>query len=294
MLTPIVQEVANTFPNARIDLFVKGSISPTIFKNYENIDQIIQLPKKPFKNIFKYINGWFLLRWKKYDLVINSTHGSSSGKLSTRLANAQYKFYSEWDDELHLKYSDYQHSAKNVIYNLRKFLTQLGFEENTSRLPYLNIKLDKDEIETGKRKLTQINNNNNKTICLFTNATGDKCYSEDWWNSFYGHLQSEFPDYNFVELLPVENISKLNFKIPTFYSTDIREMGAFIANTSIFIAADNGVMHLSGAVGTPTAGLFSVTNEHMYKPYNDKSFSVNTNNVNENEILDLIKKVLQE
>ncbi|SHH20802.1 ADP-heptose:LPS heptosyltransferase [Chryseobacterium oranimense] len=293
LLTPIVQEVTNSFPNARIDLFVKGGISPTVFKNYGNVDQIIQLPKKPFKNLFKYIGGWFTLRWKKYDLVINSTNGSSSGKLSTKLANAKYKFYSEWDEELHLKHPDYEHSAKNVIYNLRKFLTQLGFEENTSKIPYLNIKLDQDEIEDGKKKLFQIFNNNNKTICLFTNATGDKCYSENWWGSFYDHLQSEFPDYNFVELLPVENISKLNFKIPTFYSTDIREMGGFIANTCIFIAADNGVMHLASASGTPTLGLFSVTNENMYKPYNDKSFSVNTNQLNKNEISDLIKKALQ-
>lgn len=293
LLTPIVQEVSNSFPNTRIDLFVKGGISPTIFKNYENVDQIIQLPKKPFKNLFKYVNGWFTLRWKKYDLVINSTHGSSSGKLSTRLSNAKYKFYSEWDEELNLKHADYQHSAKNVIYNLRKFLTQLGFEDNISKIPYLSIKLDKDELEAGKRKLAQIINNDKKTICLFTNATGDKCYSEDWWNSFYTHLQSEFPEYNFVELLPVENISKLNFKIPTFYSTDIREMAAFIANTVIFIAADNGVMHLASASGTPTLGLFSVTNDNMYKPYNDKSFSVDTNQVNEKEISDLIKKTIQ-
>jgi ADP-heptose:LPS heptosyltransferase len=293
LLSPIVQEVIDTFPNAKIDLFVKGSISPIIFKNYENIDRIIQLPKKPFSNLLKYIKGWSLLRWTKYDLVVNTSHSSSSGKLSTQMANADYKFFNEWNDELHSKYPDYPHAAKNAIYNLRQFLRLLGSEENTGKIPYLNIKLDKSEIETGKIKLNEIIKNDKKTICLFTNATGDKCYSKDWWTSFHENLKSEFPDYNIVELLPVENISRLDFKIPSFYSIDIREMGSFIANTSVFIAADNGVMHLSSAVGTPTVGLFMVTDENAYKPYNDKSFSINTNHVNEHQISDLIKTVLQ-
>lgn len=51
LLTSLVQEVSNTFPDCKIDLFVKGGISPLIFKNYTNIDRIIQLPKSHF-NIY--------------------------------------------------------------------------------------------------------------------------------------------------------------------------------------------------------------------------------------------------
>lgn len=69
-------------------------------------------------------------------------------------------------------------------------------------------------------------------------------------------------------------------------------MGSFIANTNLFIAADNGVMHLSSASGTPTIGLFTVTDENAYKHYNDKSFSINTNHVNELQIIGLIKTTL--
>ena len=51
------------------------------------------------------------------------------------------------------------------------------------------------------------------------------------------------------------------------------------ADGSYFIAADNGVMHLASAVNTPTVGLFMITEEAVYKPYNDGSFSVNTNEI---------------
>lgn len=289
LLTPLVQEVVNTFPNSKIDLFVKGGITPIIYKNYDNINRYIQLPKKPFSNLGKYVKGWFQLKFQKYDLAINSNPGSSSGRLSILATNSAYKFFGEHDEELASKYSDYNHDAKKTIYNLRKFLTELGYPENNSEIPSLKIILDKEELKKGKENLQKIIQNDQKTICLFTNATGAKIYSEDWWETFYSRLKSVFPDYNIIELLPVENISKLNFKIPNFYSTDIREMGGFLANCALFIAADNGVMHLASSVNVPTIGLFQVTDETMYKPYNDKSFSINTNNLDLDKVIGLVK-----
>ncbi|MBT8394249.1 MAG: lipopolysaccharide heptosyltransferase family protein, partial [Bacteroidia bacterium] len=97
-----------------------------------------------------------------------------------------------------------------------------------------------------------------------------------WWMSFYKQLKKEFKNYNIVEVLPVENISQIGFIAPSFYSKDIREICAFISNTSIFIGSDSGIMHLASASFTPTIGLFSVTNENIYHPYNNSSMSFNT------------------
>lgn len=292
IITPLVQEVINVFPDSKVDLFVKGGVSPSIFKNYTNIDRIIQLPKKPFSNLFKYLKGWALLKARKYDLVINSTAGSSSGRLSTLFARSRYKFFGDFNEEIQVRYSDYRHLAKNSIYNLRDYLSKLGYGENSTTIPNLDLKLDQTEVAQGKEKLDHLTRNHRDTICLFTNATGEKCYTEEWWTKFYEILQQNFPSYNIIELLPVENISKLNFKIPHFYSTDIREMGGFIANVALFIAADSGVMHLASASGVPTIGLFSVSDEDVYAPYNDKSFAVNTNRIDNEEIMRLIHSVL--
>jgi len=289
LLSALVQEVEETFPHAKIDLFVKGTIAPTIYRNYRTIDRIIQLPKKPFSSLFSYLKGWALLKSRKYDLVINASSGSSSGKLSTSFANAQYKLYGTPDGNGSITdYPDYRHFAKNSIYDLRHFLGSQAAGRETVKVPFLNIRLDRNELEDGRKKLHALVKNGKKTICLFTNATGDKCYSEEWWQGFYSHLEKAFPDYNIIELLPVENISRLNFMIPGFYSTDIREMGAFIAHTALFITADNGVMHLASAVGTPTIGLFSVTSEELYRPYNPGSRSVNTQSADHHEITRII------
>lgn len=292
LLSPLVQEVIETFPDAKVDFFVKGGITPFIYQNYKNIDRIIQLPKKPFSSLFQYIKGWATLKSRKYDLVINASYGSSSGKLSTSMARGEYKVFGDTNEKLASQFSDYRHAAKNSIYSLRDFLSHLDIDRSNSKIPDLDIKLSADEKEEGKKKLHDLVKNDKESICLFTNATGAKCYSEEWWNSFYEKLETAFPNYNIVELLPVENISKINFRAPSFYSKDIREMGGFITNCKAFIAADNGVMHLASAVNTPTVGLFMVTEEEVYKPYNEGSFSVNTNEQSTDEIINLLKKIL--
>lgn len=292
LLTPIVQEVINTFPGCEVDLFVKGGVAFPVFENYKEVNKIIQLPRKPFSNLFKYAKSWFSIKNKKYDLVINGDKNSSSGRLLTQLASAKIKVFGESYSELENTFHDYKHISKAPIYNLRHYLSKLGFSKNKSELPLLNIKLSIVEISTGKRILDNITKNEKKTICIYTNATGDKCYSEDWWETFYSRLLKEYPDYNIIEMLPIENISKINFHAPHFYSKDIREMGAIIKNTSIFIAADNGVMHLASAALVPCVGFFSVTNENVYAPYGNGSMALNTNKTNIEDWIKGINKIL--
>tara|TARA_R110000868_G_scaffold15629_2_gene71030 strand:+ start:3585 stop:4592 length:1008 start_codon:yes stop_codon:yes gene_type:complete len=292
LLTPIVQEVINTFPNCEVDLFVKGGVAFPVFENYERVNKIIQLPKKPFNNLFKYAKSWVSIKNKTYDLVINGDKNSSSGRLLTQLSKSKFKIFGETNEAIENKYSDYKHISKYPVYNLRHYLTKLGITDNNRPLPVLDIKLSNEEISNGKKILDDIIKNNKKTICIFTNATGDKCYSETWWDTFYSRLLKEYPDYSIIEMLPIENVSKINFKAPHFYSKDIREMGAIIRNTSIFIAADNGVMHLASASLTPTIGFFSITNESVYAPYGNGSAALNTNNTNIEDWIESINKIL--
>jgi len=134
--------------------------------------------------------------------------------------------------------------------------------------------------------------NDKKTIAIFTFATGAKCYSPEWWNPFYEKLKTAFPDYNIVEVLPVENVSQIDFKAPSFYSKDVREIAAFIANTEVFIGADSGIMHLASASQTPVLGLFSVTVPEKYEPYGNNSVAIDTNKHDYESIISLVKERL--
>ncbi len=294
LITPLVQEVSEIFPNCKIDLFVRGNLAPIIFENYENIDHILKLPKKPFKELVSYIKVWISLRRYQYDIVINVDKNSSSGRLSTLFTKAKFKFFNNIDEELEAKYEDYKHIAKFPIYNLRKYLDQLSQSFIDKSMPSLDIKLNIAEIAKGKEILDAIVSSRKKTICLYTFATGDKCYSRDWWLETYEKIKNEYEKtYNILEILPIENVSQIDFKATSFYSKDIREIGSLIANTELFIAADSGIMHLASSVKTTTVGLFSITDINKYQPYNNDSIAINTNITTTEDLIKEINNILQ-
>ena len=72
LITPLVQEVEEMFPNCKVDLFVKGTLAPIIFEKYDSINKIIDLPKKPFKNLLKYLKVWISIKREKYDIMLKN------------------------------------------------------------------------------------------------------------------------------------------------------------------------------------------------------------------------------
>lgn len=292
MLTPLLQEINTAFPDCRIDLFVKGNLAPILFKNYKNIDQIIRLPRKPFNELIKYMKVWTTIKKHQYDLVINIDKGSSSGRIATKISNSRFKIFGDEIKNIAEKYQDYQHMAKFPVYNFREYLALLGFPLKENLVPSLDLKLSDSEILEGRKTLENLVQNDKKTISIFTYATCSKCYSTNWWEEFYGKLKTEFPDYNIIEILPIENISQIDFKATTFYSRDVREIGSVIANTTIFIGADSGIMHLASATKIPTVGLFSVTDPKKYAPYNFKNIAINTNYCTCEDYIKTIKNML--
>lgn len=293
LTTPVVQEILATFPNATVDFFVKGGVVPILYINYERIGRFIALPKKHFKQPLKYLGAWIALRKKRYDLVINVVSTSSSGRLSTKLARSRYKVFGENDDAIAGRYPDFRHIAKRPVYRLRNALSQWGMPELQAPVPCLDIRLSTEELTVGKQKLDAlVNDPSLKTISLYTFATGAKCYDQSWWLPFLDALKLNFPAYNFLEILPVENVSSIDFHEPSLYSKDIREMAAVMANTSLLITADCGVMHLASAAKVPIVALFSVTHPDTYGPYNAPSVSLKTEGLRVEEIIQTVKQLL--
>ncbi|WP_433765400.1 glycosyltransferase family 9 protein [Flavobacterium ginsenosidimutans] len=292
LITPLVQEVAKTFPGCTIDVFVKGTLAPIVFEEYENIDKIIHLPKKPFKELVKYFKVWTLIRTQNYDIAINVDQNSSSGRLGVKFSSAKYKFFGNLPEGVTLEYNDYDHIAKYPVYNFRYFLNQAGIEDKKEPIALLDLKLTEKEIANGKTILDNIIDPNKRTIAIFTYATGEKCYNPVWWEEFYTALKKEFPNENIFEVLPVENVSQINFEAPTFYSKDVREIGSVLANVDVFVGADSGIMHLSSASKAPTAGLFSVSNLKKYEPYGNGSVGLDTNVLGVPDFIKAIHKIL--
>ena len=288
LLTPLIKELIGIFPNAEIHLFLMGNIGDSVFESYKEVTKIIKLPRKPFKNLLDYFSCWLSLFKHNYDLAINANRVSSSGKLCVKLSRSKYKFYNIINKELS-KIKDYSHNAKNPIYNLR-YQVKSQIDRVNYAIPKLDIKLRDYEIQNGEKLLKSMFNDNKPVISIFTYATADKCYSEEWWKNLYLKIKVFENKYNILEILPMENLSQINFAAKSYYSNDIREIASVMHNSKLFIGADSGMMHLAHSSNVTTIGLFSVTETDFYGVYGDKNININTNNNDVNFIIDSIKK----
>lgn len=285
LITPLIQEVKKEFPASKIDLVVNGNLSSVLFSEDSHIGKIFNLPKKPFNNIFKYLAKSISLIFTNYDIAIAACDHSNSSKIFVKLSRAKLKIYNSASEALQKP----EHIAKRPVFNFKKFLNS---SEDLSGYEYskLSIKLTNEEIEKGKLLIKKLFNNNKKTLCIFTFATGAKCHSEAWWAQFYNALKDEFSDVNILEILPIENVSQINFQSTHFYSKDLREIASLIEGSDVFIGADSGMMHLAASTNTRTIGLFNTTNPKVYTPYGNTNESVDTNVVGVDEIIGIIKK----
>jgi ADP-heptose:LPS heptosyltransferase len=294
LITPLLQEIEATFPDAKIDLFVKGTLAHKLFARYRSIDKIIALPSRPFIYLPQYLLGWIRLLFRKYDLVINAAYHSSSGRLSTRIARARFKTYGDVPEEVKASCDDYRHNAKHAVYSLRDYVRHTaGVARSTSPLPQLDLRLTALERKRGRSLLQVIVPMSGLVISIFTYATGEKRLSCEWWQQMLAALQARFAASDIVEILPMENVSQVDFAVPAFYSRDVREIGAVIANTDVFIGADSGIMHLASAAHTPVVGLFSVTDPAAYGPYGNGSMAIDTNHASAADCVAAVETILQ-
>ena len=65
LLTPLISEISEIFPNAEIHIFTKGGLADVVFENYKNVTRLIKLPRKPFKNLIEYFSCWFSILSQK-------------------------------------------------------------------------------------------------------------------------------------------------------------------------------------------------------------------------------------
>ncbi|MCF6300721.1 MAG: lipopolysaccharide heptosyltransferase family protein [Proteobacteria bacterium] len=293
LLTPLIQEIENMIPAVEIDIIVKGQVANCLFQNYRSVKNIIQLPKKPFISPKEYFTKYKKAINDDYDLVINAVENSSSGRIITRKSKGKHKISGKINKFDQWTLADYKHIAKAPVIALRQsFYKACCSSIHGKKIPCLNLLLDQGELLKGAELLYQITGNHNKTICLFTFATDDKLLCKSWWDLMYKDLREEFFDFNIIEVLPMENVSQIDFKVPHFYGKDIRELASLMAACDVFLGTDSGIMHLASAANTPTIGLFSTTDEDIYRPLNHLSCSINVTQNDNDAILKQLNRVL--
>lgn len=275
LLSPLFEELHARFPGAEIDLASGCGAARDLFAGHAQLRHVFDLPARKGMQFLRVVRR---MRRESYDLVIDPYWLSHSDRLLTRLAQARLRLgFDGARKSGHLTHpvadpKELQHAGKLPVYLLRKALGEQI--DDDLDCPLLDLRLTREERTLGHDALAAVlaaaGLAGKPAIGIYAHATGPKCYDLTWWRAFLARIEARYPDHVIVEIVPGFGRSLLEDRYPTFYSSDVRKLGALLSQLALYVSADCGVMHLASASGVPTAGIFSASDIpgwYVYGPH---------------------------
>lgn len=283
LMSALITEVQTLYPGAEIDL-VGSEATDTIYSPLFGVYRVFTLPRRIARHLWYTAGILREIRSCRYDLAIDACNGSQSGKILLSLANARFKLgFPEEGTGLESAWQALpwpEHLAHRAVFLLRE-----AYAGKTSQTyPPLRVVFSQSEMAEARRMLSCLCSASGEAgagpvLGVFANATGAKCYGEGWWDDFFDVFQKLYPDVRIIELVAAHGRSNLGDRFVPFYTRNLRHLAAMVAVMDGFISADCGVMHLAAASGTPTLGLFSITDPVKYAPYGGANTGIDTRHV---------------
>jgi heptosyltransferase-3 len=284
-LTPMIERVHALLPEARIDLALSYPHAPTLLTGMPGLGRVILFPHKGRGIICGYLRALRQLRATHYDLAIDPTPFSTSGRLLLSLTHARFRLgfslRSQWAALTHAIPLPAQamHQGRQPAYLVT---TALGAEWDPAALR-LWLPLQPQEVAAGRAAISAALQAAGVEITpqrplvgYFGHATGLKSLGPTWWARFWRAFLSAHPQVIPVEFLPAPGAAPTVAGFATLHLAAQRQLTAAISTLSLFISADAGPMHLASSTDTPTLGLFQVTDPALYGPLKavDRSIAV--------------------
>ena len=287
LLTPLLQELERTYPEAEIDILTRSPVAQEVYGHYFNVRRLLRLPAHMVGHPLRTLAVLRELRRNRYDLAIDPDPQSQTSRLLLQQVHAQYKLgFSSRRKSGHVTHSvplpeRLKSKGQLPVYLLRHALGHTRGEESAQPYPVPDIRLSDIELAQGRQALTRLLKLRGScplqgaVLGIFANATGPKLLPPEWWDAFMRALEPARSQFQIVEIVPASGQSMLGSHYPAYFSSDIRKLGSVLANLSSYVSLDCGVMHLACATHVPTMAIFTVTNTAEWGPYGRNDHIVN-------------------
>ena len=297
-MTPLLRQLHELLPQASIDLAVSYPNAATLLAGMPGLERIIVFPHKGGAGMAgRYLRALRMLRRREYDLAIEPTQFSTSGRIVLALSRSRYRLGfatpTQWAPLTHAVPPPGQvlHMGAEPTYLLAHGLRQ-PFDASAARLW---LPLSTAELAAGKNAITaalaavpatvQAGPGSKDLIGFFAHATGLKHLGKSWWLQFWSAFLELAPSVQPVEFLPSPGTPATN---PAFAALNLpaqRLLTAAIANTGLYLSADGGPMHLAGSTDTPTVGLFNGHSDpKLYGPLKPADLSIDIRGLTPREV----------
>ncbi len=277
MATPVLTDLRNAYPNARITAMCRAPICD-LLKNDPEVDELFCFSKtSSFSRRSDKKNIIGKLRHGKYDLGVLLTHSLSSswwfwqGKIENRLGydcNGRHFFLS------HPVPLPSNVERQHLVHTYKMLLEPLGIPLSNTHPRLFLAQKEQDEART---LLNQHGVTKESTVIgINPGATygSAKCWLPERFREVAEKLLTDpsvfivfFGDQSTAPL--VKEISK--GLVPRVINlaglTSLREVAALISLCSVLLTNDSGPMHIADALGTKIVALFGSTNEIVTGPY---------------------------
>ena len=289
-LTPLINELCERLPNAKIDLIVGMKIAGDVLRPLPNVDKVISVPRELLRRPMQLYDFIKETRKKKYDLAINVMGASTSSQMVTSLLSAKYKasFYNEksWGKLTHT--TPYEGTYKHIGLQSLELLKLFNVSPPIENLK-LDVKLTDDETKKAKEDLKAVLkgrdlNADSKVVSVFRNARFDKKIVDEWWSEWLDELLALNENVIVVDILSPDVPSKLNDKVLEYSNKNLRILGAFFKECDLYVSADTGPMHLAAASDAKVLALFNKTNIEAFGALGDKSKTIDVNDLSPKEV----------
>lgn len=282
-LTPLLQELGALYPGAEIDIVNGSPVAQSIYGQFFSVRRIFQLPAHALRHPLRAIGAIRAMKRNHYDLVIDPDPESQSGRLLALWAKADYSVgFAGSRKSGRLTHEvpvplEPRHKGTLPVYLVR---SAIGEPPGQREYPRMDIQLSVAERRQGRQTLDRLNRRQSipaggrGNIGIYAFATGKKNLGSAWWNRFLRVFEPAAAEYSLIEILPAFGHSPLDSRYPGFFSSDVRKLASVLANLTLYVSADCGVMHLASAAGARTAGIFTITPLCEWGPYGNSNRAV--------------------
>jgi ADP-heptose:LPS heptosyltransferase len=274
-LTPLIAAIHEKLPDAAIDVLSGYPDAADILRGLAGLRTVLVLPHKGWWHLRKLLRTLKSFRAQRYDLVIDPSPNSSSGRLALLLCRARWRLgFAGPEQWLQLdcaveQPTDLLHEALRPLALLREAFGH----QVTPGHARLRIANSSSELQAGARilstSLEQVARRpgpGSQVIAFFASARDKKNLGAAWWRDFWHAYSRLAPDTVPLEVLPTANHARVDADIATVHCASPRQLAATIAHADWFLSADTGPMHLASATGVPTIAFFERTDPAIYGP----------------------------
>lgn len=280
LITSLIRETHNLFPNAELDVLLIPSTA-NILSNNPYIHKILIYDKKK-KQFSIFINTILMIKHEKYDLVLSPHHSMRTGIVLWLSGIKKRVGYGKWASRRFFNIKVEHFRGVHKIYKLLNLLSPF-----TDQKLNIETELFPSETDISFAKSLCFSLHNKKILVAPGSVWQTKCWPKEYYAETIKQLLGK--GYNVVlsgspsEMNLCEEIissipeSLKSGIISAAGKTNLIQSAALLSQCDLVLCNDSGTLHIGNAMNVPVFAFFGPTLKRFgYYPYRETDFIFET------------------